>query len=143
RGRGELLERLPDVADEWLVLLVPPFGLSTPAVYRNVRANALTGSGTESNLADSGAEPLDRNDLEPAAGSLRAEVRLLREALTRAGARQARLSGSGSAVFGIFDDETAARRGSSRLDGIPGGTRVEVVRTVSRAEYGKRFRPRP
>ncbi|HEV8268095.1 MAG TPA: 4-(cytidine 5'-diphospho)-2-C-methyl-D-erythritol kinase, partial [Thermoanaerobaculia bacterium] len=66
RGRGEVLEALSDGAEEALVVLVPPFPLATPDVYRRVEAVSLTGSGTKTSLPGSGgADEPDRNDLEP------------------------------------------------------------------------------
>lgn len=142
RGRGELLNPLPDEPERGVVLLIPPFPLSTPEVFRALGAPSLTVPPENRNLRvpDPGEFP-DRNDLEPAAESLRGEVRRLREALEGAGARVARLSGSGSTVFGLFDDLSAARQAGSRMSGLPDGTRVEVVRTIPRPEYARRAFP--
>jgi 4-diphosphocytidyl-2-C-methyl-D-erythritol kinase len=140
-GRGERLEPLFEAPREWLVLLSPAFPLSTPAVYGRL---ALTGAPSASNLPRSvlGVFP-DRNDLEPAAESLREEVRLLRELLLRAGAVSARLSGSGSTVFGVFSSEEGARDAARGLSGLPSGTAVRVVPTLTRSEFAERARPRP
>jgi len=143
-GRGERIAPLPDPAREWLVLLSPPFPLPTPAVYSRLRARSLTEVPPPSNLPGSelGVFP-DRNDLEPAAESLREEVRLLRELLLGAGAASARLSGSGSTVFGVFSSEEGARDAVRRLSGLPEGTEVRVVPTLGRGEFARRARPRP
>ena len=139
-GRGERIEPLPEASREWLVLLSPPFPLSTPAVYGRL---ALTAAAPASNLRGSelGVFP-DRNDLEPAAESLRIEVRALRERLLEAGASSARLSGSGSTVFGIFSSEEEALRAAGRLEGVPVGTAIRAVPTLSRAEFQTRTTPR-
>ncbi|MEX2180239.1 MAG: hypothetical protein WD801_16100, partial [Gemmatimonadaceae bacterium] len=44
-----------------------------------------------------------RNDFEPAVEARHPELRVFRDRLATAGATVARLSGSGSTVFGIFD----------------------------------------
>jgi 4-diphosphocytidyl-2-C-methyl-D-erythritol kinase len=133
-GRGETVEPLPDSPDDWLVLLFPPFSLATPEVYRALEAPASVARSA------SGVFARDRNDLEAAAERLRPELRALREALLSAGAVAARLSGSGSAVFGLFGNEAEARLAASLLEGRR-DTRVRVARTVSRSEFRRRALP--
>ena len=143
-GRGEILEPLPDGPEEWLVLVFPPFSLSTAVVYGAFAAPALTDSAAATNLrgSDSGGGP-DRNDLEPAAESLRGELRRFRAALSDSGATSARLSGSGSTVFGLFGDEESARRAVERLAGLREETKatMTIVKTVSRAAFARRAKP--
>lgn len=141
RGRGEILTVLPDGPEEWLLLVFPPFSLSTAAVYGAFTGPALTDSAAQTNLrgADSGGGP-DRNDLEPAAESLRGELRRLRLALSDLGATSARLSGSGSTVFGVFGDENSARRAFEGLVGLRKEmmATMTIVKTVSKAEFARR-----
>ena len=143
-GRGEILEPLEDEPEEWLVLIFPPFSLSTAMVYAALSAPPLTDSVPGTNLpgSDSGGGP-DRNDLEPAAESLRGELRRFRAALSDSGATSARLSGSGSTVFGFFGDEESARRAFERLAGLREETTMTIVKTVSRAALARRARPLP
>jgi 4-diphosphocytidyl-2-C-methyl-D-erythritol kinase len=145
-GRGEILEPLADGPEEWLVLVFPRFSLSTAMVYGALAAPALTDSAAGTNLrgSDSGGGP-DRNDLEPAAESLRGELRSFRAALSDFGATSARLSGSGSTVFGLFGDEESARRASERLAGLREETKttMTIVKTVSRAAFARRAKPLP
>jgi 4-diphosphocytidyl-2-C-methyl-D-erythritol kinase len=145
-GRGEILEPLPDGPEEWLVLVFPQFSLSTAMVYGALAAPALTDTAAGTNLrgSDSGGGP-DRNDLEPAAESLRGELRRFRAALSDFGATSARLSGSGSTVFGLFGDEESARRAYERLAGLREETKttMTIVRTVSRAAFARRAKPLP
>jgi 4-diphosphocytidyl-2-C-methyl-D-erythritol kinase len=142
-GRGEKILPLPDAPAEALVLLFPPFSLSTAAVYGALSAPALTDSDPPSKLRgpDSGEVAPDRNDLESAAESLRGELRGLREMLGREGARRARLSGSGSTVFGVFESMDRARQAAARLAGSSGETGVRVVATVPRGEFLRRSAP--
>jgi 4-diphosphocytidyl-2-C-methyl-D-erythritol kinase len=143
-GRGEVLTPLPDGPEEWLVLVFPPFSLSTPAVYGALSAPALTDPAAPTNLRGSDwcGEP-DRNDLEPAAESLRGELKRFRAALADHGATSARLSGSGSTVFGVFGDEESARRAFDGLAGLREETtaRMKIVKTVPEAEFARRARP--
>jgi 4-diphosphocytidyl-2C-methyl-D-erythritol kinase len=148
-GRGEILEPLPDGPEEWLVLVFPPFSLSTAVVYGALAAPALTDPAAATNLrgSDSGGGP-DRNDLEPAAESLRGELRSFRAALSDSGATSVRMSGSGSTVFGVFGDEESARRAAERLAGLRKETEetkttMKIVKTVSRAAFARRAKPSP
>ena len=144
RGRGEVLTPLPDGPEEWLALVFPPFPLSTAAVYGALSAPALTDPAAHTNLhgSASGGGP-DRNDLEPAAESLRGELKRFRAALSDHGATSARLSGSGSTVFGVFGDEESARRALDGLAGLREETmaRMTIVKTVSKAEFARRAMP--
>jgi shikimate kinase len=53
--------------------------------------------------------------------------------LWAAGAAAAAMTGSGSAVFGLFDNDAALEQAAQALDGA--GRSIERTRTVSRAEY--------
>jgi 4-diphosphocytidyl-2C-methyl-D-erythritol kinase len=138
-SRGEIVRPLPDGPPLSLVLLFPPFSISTPTVYRSLSFPPLTPAGLDTTLVASDAEVFpDRNDLEPAAEALRGELRGLRKALRDVGARSARLSGSGSTVFGVFDDLQSAREAADRLHHLPSGTRVRIASTLSRDELFRR-----
>jgi len=143
-GRGEILRPLADGPEEWLVLVFPPFSLSTAVVYVALSASPLTDSPGFSNLrsSDSGGGP-DRNDLESAAESLQGGLRRFRLALSDLGATSARLSGSGSTVFGVFGDEESARRAFEGLAGLREETKATmmIVKTVSRAAFARRAMP--
>ncbi len=119
RGRGEAVTPLPDGPEEWVLLVFPPFSLSTAEVYARVKARSLTGSpsATKVSGSETGGGP-ERNDLERAAESLRGELRRIRSALAGAGARNARLSGSGSTVFGTFGTKEEASRAEESLEGL-------------------------
>ncbi len=144
RGRGEVLTPLPDGPEEWVLLVFPAFSLSTAEVYARLKARSLTGSpsATKVSGSETGGGP-ERNDLEQAAESLRGELRRIRSALAGAGARGARLSGSGSTVFGTFGTKGEATRAMTSLEGLGNETkaRMEIVKTVSRAEFARRAAP--
>jgi 4-diphosphocytidyl-2-C-methyl-D-erythritol kinase len=143
-GRGAILRPLADGPEEWLVLVFPPFSLSTAVVYAALSAPPLTDSPRPSNLrsSDPSCGP-DRNDLEPAAESLQGGLRRFRLALSDLGATSARLSGSGSTVFGVFGDEESARRAFEGLAGLREETKatMTIVKTVSRAAFARRAMP--
>ncbi len=135
-GRGERLQALPGAPSFWLVLIKPPFSVSTAWAYR-----AWTGPTTGTTLEDavaavSAGDPLQlaaalRNDLEAGVASAQPEIAALLERLLALGALGARMTGSGSVVFGIARDEASARGIAARLDPSPG--EVYALRTVSSA----------
>jgi 4-diphosphocytidyl-2-C-methyl-D-erythritol kinase len=144
RGRGEAVTPLPDGPQEWVLLVFPPFSLSTAEVYGRLKARSLTGSpsATKVSGSETGGGP-ERNDLEQAAESLRGELRRIRSALAGAGARSARLSGSGSTVFGTFGTKEEASKAMTSLERLGNETkaRMTIVKTLSRAEFARRAAP--
>ncbi|MFI5181831.1 MAG: 4-(cytidine 5'-diphospho)-2-C-methyl-D-erythritol kinase [Thermoanaerobaculia bacterium] len=136
-GRGERIEPLPDAPDERLVLLFPGFGMATPEVYRALGAGPAPDPLPP--RVDSSAVP-DRNDLEAAAERLRPELASLRLALLAEGALSARLSGSGSTVYGVFRGDDEARRAAAAI-GRKESVQTLVTRSLSRAEWCRRALP--
>ena len=70
-----------------------------------MQAMAALGKGDLNALA-----PLVKNVLEPAAIELVPEIGVLKQKLLDAGALAAQMTGSGSAVFGLFETKEAAER---------------------------------
>jgi 4-diphosphocytidyl-2-C-methyl-D-erythritol kinase len=135
-GRGEVLEACPPPAlARHAVLIMPPFPVSTAAAYRAL--DALRPTAEEATLSpfDAAAwsalpatELLGRlvNDLEPAAFHIEPRLADLRAQVEAALGRTVRMSGSGSALFTLFDaaDEATAR--ASRLTRKTGVSSVDV-----------------
>lgn len=138
-GRGERIVPLADLPPRAVVLVMPPFPVPTPDVFRRLEAPEWDGRAQEALEAD---DAPDRNELEPAAEALFPALRDVRESLGRAGAARARLSGSGSTVFGLFPDLALAFEAARRLEGLPAGSAVRVVPTLTREESGSRSGPR-
>jgi len=78
------------------------------------------------------------NDFEKVVFPQYPALRDVKCALERAGAVFASLSGSGSALYGLFKTKAAAQKAAGRLrkDGIP----AEATVTLTRPQYWKRFR---
>jgi len=130
------------------VVVTPGISLATADVYAEWDAveGALTGNAPRPTMPtafgtgfDSGAlEKLTQNDLEPAASRLCPAITSLQSELRSLGALSVGMSGSGSAVFGIFPDlpvaEIAKEAGRFEMKGAAGFEAwSEVVRTVSSA----------
>lgn len=139
-GRGDKVTPLPDGPELWFVIVQPPVGLSTAEAYarldaiggrRSARGTARMVSALASGLADEVVAGMV-NDFEQVALDMEARIGAAMDDLLMARARNARLCGSGSAVFGVaFSEEEA--RGISRLVGLryPG---VAVCHSVGREE---------
>lgn len=109
-GRGEVLSPLPPLTDGWFVIVKPTESFSTPSMYR--RLDNLPPACTPPTPPLQGGLPalaaglFNRFEAAIPAGSA---VWDIKARLAAYGALASLLSGSGSAVFGLFDTETAAR----------------------------------
>jgi 4-diphosphocytidyl-2-C-methyl-D-erythritol kinase len=136
-GRGEVICPLPDLPPLVAGLLCPDESLSTPEVYRR-GSFPLTGNSQfpiierfAQYVADgTGLEELVRNDLQQAATELLPRIEIWCADLREAGALAVALSGSGSCVYGLFEEEDAARRA---VEGSGDGARGHVCRFRSRS----------
>jgi len=136
-GRGEKIESLPAMRARPLVLASPPFGLSTPEVYRRLGAPLTVAKAdvTVPRLFLKFAEGNDfaaaTNDLEAAVFEMCAELSVFRDALSESGAESALVSGSGSTVFGLFRAGTDVTPIVSDLRGRFPGWSFLASRTVA------------
>lgn len=126
--RGETLFPLMDRPSSRVVIVIPDFGVSTPDAYRwwDERRPDLHTRGT--------------NDLEAPVAARHPEIARIVRRLGWFGAASASMSGSGSAVFGLFEDEQAARAAGRGL--AAANRRVIVTRTIDRRRYATLTRPR-
>lgn len=113
RGIGERLSRLHGVPRWWLILLYPGFTVSTEWVYRNLSAKLTKHRVNTSITAPLGdlkkVGKLLINDLETVALKRYCRIKILKRRLMCTGAVAALMSGSGSAVFGIFASKREAK----------------------------------
>jgi 4-diphosphocytidyl-2-C-methyl-D-erythritol kinase len=143
-GRGEEIYPLVDLPTYWVVIVRPRYGVSTAEAYawydedrsaglREVREPQMLPVPWPTRAAQM------INDLEPPAVRRHPEIGTLKTLLREAGAVAAAMSGSGSAVFGLFRTRGSAARvlkPASR-----GGARAHLTRTLSRADHARRGRP--
>jgi 4-diphosphocytidyl-2-C-methyl-D-erythritol kinase len=117
-GRGDDVSPLVEPPVTPIVIVKPPFGVPTPDAYgwfdqdrkpKPVRGTSRTLPGWPAWAHDL------RNDLEPPVASRFPQIRRTSRELTALGAMHAAMSGSGSAVFGVFADETVAAAAHAAL----------------------------
>ena len=110
RGRGETLTRLPDLPGELnFVLAKPDFSVSTPALFREIDGAGVTARPDTAAMV-SAIQRRDRNAIggllqnafEPLVTAQYPVVEELRQVLLAHGAIGARLTGTGSVIFGLF-----------------------------------------
>ena len=110
KGRGELLTRLPDLPGELCVVLAKPdFSVSTPELFRELDAEGVrVRPDTKAmlraiRLRDRNAIGTAlQNSFEPLVAARYPIVEELRQAMLNHGAIGARLTGTGSVVFGLY-----------------------------------------
>ena len=114
-GIGEKLTALPDAPHGYLVLIVPDFGISTVWAYekadeaKNLIHPDISGmvqAIEKQDLAQMAAGM--GNILEQVAILEHPEIQNVKEQLLNYGALGAMMTGSGSVIFGIFDDPKKA-----------------------------------
>ena len=126
-GVGERIAPAAGLPALPVVVVWPGVSLATAEVYRAFAASraALTPAAPAPTLRALPPRPGEgtpeawaervRNDLEPAATRLCPRIALLRAALLGAGALAAAMSGSGAAVYGVFESEERRDEALGRL----------------------------
>ncbi len=123
-GVGEILTPMPDLSGLPMLLLKPQRGVSTPFCYKAFDAMGAENIREEEKKAlkedlSYGADPKERliragrswtNDLQAPAIQSVPEIQDGLDLLSEGGALFSAMSGSGSAVFGIFEKEEDIRR---------------------------------
>jgi 4-diphosphocytidyl-2-C-methyl-D-erythritol kinase len=136
--RGDLLFPLIDYPDAWVVVALPPFGVSTKDAFEwwdgIAGGRALKASRFRS--VPRAARELG-NDLAGPVGAHYPQITRLISAMGRAGATHAGMSGSGSAVFGLFDRRKDAVRATGSLGSFGAGRGIVTMltRTINRTRY--------
>jgi 4-diphosphocytidyl-2-C-methyl-D-erythritol kinase len=143
-GRGTELFPMPDAPRATAVLVAPGIHVETPAAYRALSARLTTESqenkifSFQSHAWEVGKEGAAVNDFETVVFEQHSRLKALKEKLTGAGASVALMSGSGSAVFGLFETPEKASRALARLKGPSGlaaGESAYRVSLVGRNRY--------
>jgi 4-diphosphocytidyl-2-C-methyl-D-erythritol kinase len=148
-GTGAEITPLKDLPRKGLVVVTPGVRVSTAEAFRALGVTALTKAGAAVMLPISRAEAefhgslceVMSNDFEPSVFRLFPDTGRARDALKGAGAECAMLSGSGSSVFGVFENEAAAGRARAQLSASEPGWQAFACATLARGEYRRAFGP--
>lgn len=159
-GRGEEVYPLPDLPEMACVVAVPEVGVSTPLAFQDwdalsvrekltaeasqarlsvlSRAIAAGFSGVSAVGGDLAGNPLlelvrtgIENDFEKVVFPLHSRLREIKHIL-EVGAVYAALSGSGSALFGLYADDESAEQAAVRVRAV--GVKVFLTRTIARRQ---------
>ena len=116
-GRGELLSPLPPMPDCGVVICKPDFSVSTPELFRKLDAVKLRchpdTQGIIRLLQEGDLPKIARrmyNVFEDVPDRRHNEIAVIKSTMLDCGALGAVMTGTGSAVFGLYDDTEAAER---------------------------------
>lgn len=145
-GLGTEITPLDDIVAEHLLIVAPGVKVSTIEAYKALNAHALTKADEEIMLSISRADARFpnslhdalHNDFERVIFRSKPEVERAHEALLTNGARGALLAGSGSSVFGIFDNGKALAEAAQALRHENNWAVFECA-TLTRPQYRERL----
>jgi 4-diphosphocytidyl-2-C-methyl-D-erythritol kinase len=133
-SRGEALTRLADFPPLPCVLVFPPYPILTAEIYAGV-GPSLTSEGKDSKIMrflDTGDFGLLENDLEHIIFRRYPELDGFKRFFKGQGAMLSLVTGSGSAVFGLFSDAERAREALGKLRGK---SEARLAETLPREGY--------
>jgi 4-diphosphocytidyl-2-C-methyl-D-erythritol kinase len=110
--------------------------LNAAQIGRRSGVSARGGGRAENPLLDLVRTGIE-NDFEKVVFPKYPELLEVKRVLEKAGAKYASLSGSGSAIYGLFDSQQKAAAAAKRL--IKQGTRALVTSTLTRRQYWKKL----
>lgn len=122
-GIGEVLTKLPDTPDCYLVIAKPGIGVSTKYVYENLHIETVTEHPDMDGMVDAikagdlqGVVRTMGNVLETVTIKRYPEIAAMKQKLLDNGAESALMSGSGPTVFGIFMQKETAGKALEELN---------------------------
>lgn len=130
RGIGDRISQI-DLPSLWYVIVYPNVSISTQAVYGALKIvlrkkqNDVKLTGKFNTFRDISA--ILENDLEKVGIGMCPAIQTIKDRLIEAGSVGALMSGSGSSVFGIFENEERAQEASALLTGMG---KIFIARSV-------------
>jgi 4-diphosphocytidyl-2-C-methyl-D-erythritol kinase len=118
-GRGEILESFSLKLPFWVAVVTPLIHISTAWAYNHLMPNRNgKASGLQTKLAKQISNPqklasIAQNDFEPSAFQTYPELSRIKEKLNEMGAVFSLMSGSGSSLYGFFENEKKAQQALS------------------------------
>ena len=141
-GIGDVLTPLPDMPSCSILLAKPPVSVSTKEVYGALRADEIEihpdiDGMVEALKAGDLRGVCDRcaNVLEDVTAPSRPVIGEMEQDMKKMGALCSIMSGSGPTVFGIFDDESAARKCRNHMRDKYSGSRIFLTRPSNKGGH--------
>jgi 4-diphosphocytidyl-2-C-methyl-D-erythritol kinase len=141
-GIGEVLTPLPDIPSCSILLAKPPVSVSTKEVYGALRADEIEvhpdiDGMVEALKAGDLRGVCDRcaNVLEDVTAPSRPIIGEMERDMKKMGALCSIMSGSGPTVFGIFDDESSARKCRNHMRDKYSGSRIFLTRPSNKGGH--------
>jgi 4-diphosphocytidyl-2-C-methyl-D-erythritol kinase len=134
-GRGDEITPLPDLPVHYCVLALPPFPILTADVYRRLRLTSPAEASKMNRFLARREFGLLENNLEETVFSLYPRLKAIKGFFLQKEAVLSLVSGTGSAVFGLFDDREKAARALAEIGRTE---KALLVETLSRERYWKR-----
>ena len=150
-GRGEIIQPQPDIAEWYMVIAKPDFGVSTAWAYKHsdeISGSSAPKTGEKYPFSSRMLKCIKKeewallpeflgNDLEAPTIEQHPEIAQIKEDLLQTGARASLMCGSGSAVYGLYHSLIAASKAAEEMQGR--GSDIFVTSTVAHAEVVKEF----
>jgi 4-diphosphocytidyl-2-C-methyl-D-erythritol kinase len=156
-GRGTELYPLPEIPAAKVLVAAPGVPVSTPEAYRGLGRDG-AGKLTEAeriqyidsfqsrvwrlgeSLSQAGGGWKVENDFESVVFPRHPQLKSILNQLQRAGADPARMTGSGSAVFGVFKTESQRREGRTACEALRPAPVMHPAAFLSRNRYRASWR---
>ena len=126
-GRGEILTPVAPLRECAFVICKPPFSISTPELFKKLDGVKITAhpdtKGMLSALEDGDMERLCRrmyNVFEDCGDRRMRDISAIKGKLLDLGAMGAVMTGTGSAVFGVFRDPAEAENAAKKMESVCG-----------------------
>ncbi len=131
-GIGDVLTPLPELPPRHCVLALPPFSIPTAGIYCSLDSAALTSRPEDSRIMrffETGKIGALENALESAIFRFYPQLQEIKRWFMDQGAELSLVTGSGSAVYGLFRNRAAAEACAAS---VSGRVRVVLAETVTR-----------
>ncbi|MEX1063229.1 MAG: 4-(cytidine 5'-diphospho)-2-C-methyl-D-erythritol kinase [Balneolaceae bacterium] len=137
RGLGQDIEPLDIQPDSWIVTIYPGFESAASEAYRDCSPNPQPDFSLRNVLAEAPLEEwryLLQNDLEPPVIARYELIGNIKDQLYEFGADYASMSGSGSAVYGLFEQDFVAVSAYEGFQDL--GFRTNITRPAFKPDNG-------
>jgi 4-diphosphocytidyl-2-C-methyl-D-erythritol kinase len=130
-GRGEVLDHFETDFPFAILVSFPNIHVSTAWAYQQVKPRGTSQTTLKDELLDAMRAPEKlgaalRNDFEPVVFNAHPEIGAAKDSMLSSGALAAALSGSGSAVFGLYESSAKAEEAGKQFE--RSGHRVFITR---------------